>query len=214
MNHLVLRIPTRARYGLIAACALLFFSIDAIAQLSPLPPAATPGGALPALPEPQLPQLVEEGAFPVPPNPERPIGEDEGDRIFVQEFTLDGVIDRPEHGISIEELVELIEELRITAQGLDVVGKDGFTEDERAEVVEFFQRVVSLREDDDFLYEDYNDLVTRLRDERIVRRSGLTIGQLQRVADQVTAYYRNKGFILAQAYIPIAIENANLEYLH
>ena len=59
-----------------------------------------------------------------------------------------------------EELEKLIEQVRIESQGLNVVGADGFTEDERKEVMEFFKRVVALQEFDDFLYEDYNDLVT------------------------------------------------------
>ncbi|MBT6277337.1 MAG: ShlB/FhaC/HecB family hemolysin secretion/activation protein, partial [Chromatiales bacterium] len=190
--------------GMFARRALVGFvaALGAMGVSAQLPPAATPGGALPALPNTPTPQFLEDGAFPIPPSPERPMRDEDGDRIFVQEFAIEGVSDRPEHGVSIEDLVELLENTRINSQGLDKVGSDGFTEDERKEVVEFFQRVVSLREFDDFLYEDYNDLVTRLREERFSRRSGLTIVQLQRVADQVTAYYRSKGFILAQAFIP------------
>lgn len=167
-----------------------------------LPAAATPGGALPELPTEPLPVLVDEAAFPVPPSPERPFGVDDGDRIFVESFELTGVQARPELGIDPAELEKLVEQVRIEAQGLDTVGEDGFTDDDRAQVMAFFKRVVELREFDDFLYEDYNDLVTRLREERLTRRAGLTIGQLQQVADRVTKFYKDKGFVLAQAFIP------------
>lgn len=167
-----------------------------------VPDAATPGGVSPEPPVAPLPVLPDAAAFPIPPSPERPFGVEDGDRIFVDSFELDGVVERPEQGIVLDELRALIEAVRRESQGLDVVGEDGFTDDERAAVLGFFQRVVALREFDDFLYEDYNDLVTKLREDRIERNAGLTIGQLQQVADRVTSYYRDKGFILAQAFIP------------
>ena len=50
--------------------------------------------------------------------------------------------------------------------------------------------------------DDYEALVDKLREERLDREVGMTIGQMQEVANAVTQYYRNAGFILAQAYIP------------
>ena len=185
--------------GCIAASAV---SAQTAPTTAPTPAAATPGGALPSLPDEPLPGLLDDAAFPIPPSAERPFGPEDGDRIFVNAFELSGVLDRPETGVTLEELEKLIEQVRIESQGLNVVGADGFTEDERKEVMEFFKRVVALQEFDDFLYEDYNDLVTRLREERLTRRAGLTIGQLQQVADRVTKYYKDKGFLLAQAFIP------------
>ena len=49
---------------------------------------------------------------------------------------------------------------------------------------------------------DYEVLVDRLREERLDRDTGMTIGQMQEVANAVTQYYRDAGFILAQAFIP------------
>jgi hemolysin activation/secretion protein len=37
----------------------------------------------------------------------------------------------------------------------------------------------------------------------------MTIGQMQEVANAVTQYYRNAGFILAQAFIPAQEVSAN-----
>jgi hemolysin activation/secretion protein len=190
------------RRGLVIGLGLMALAFGPVSIAQTLPAAATPGGALPDLRDEPLPALLEEGAFPIPPSPERPFGVEDGDRIFVESFALLGVEERPELGISTEELQKLIDQVRISAQGLDQVGPDGFTVEEKSQVIEFFKRVVALREFDDFLYEDYNDLVTRLREERLVRNAGLTIGQLQQVADRVTKYYKDKGFLLAQAFIP------------
>ena len=169
---------------------------------SPDPRWCNRGRCYPELPAEPLPEPVEDAAFPIPPVPERPFGVEEGDRIFVESFEIRGANARPKHGIALEELSDLVEKIRIEGQGLGEVGEDGFTEDERKEVLSFFKRVVELREFDDYLYDDYSDLVTQLREERLVRRAGLTIGQLQEVADQVTKYYKDKGFVLAQAFIP------------
>lgn len=190
---------TASTLGVVGMLGILLGVPPAVGQV--LPDAATPG-ALPGLPGEPLPGLLEPGAFPIPPSPERPFGVEDGDRIFVEAFKLVGVEARPEYGIDIEELKRLVEEVRRTTQGLDKVGEDGFTEDERVQVLGFFKRVVALREFDDFLYEDYNDLVTTLREERLARNAGLTIGQLQQVADRITKYYKDKGFLLAQAFIP------------
>ena len=35
------------------------------------------------------------------------------------------------------------------------------------------------------------------------RPEGFTVGRLQEVADDVTRYYRDKGLILAQAFVPV-----------
>src|SRR5690606_11797266 len=44
--------------------------------------------------------------------------------------------------------------------------------------------------------------IDQLRLQRLDRNQGLTIGQLQLVADEITRYYREKGFFLARAVIP------------
>jgi hemolysin activation/secretion protein len=42
-----------------------------------------------------------------------------------------------------------------------------------------------------------------LEDKRQERKEGFSIGRLQEVADSVTKYYRDRGLILAQAFIPV-----------
>ncbi|SFC49510.1 Hemolysin activation/secretion protein [Marinospirillum celere] len=48
-----------------------------------------------------------------------------------------------------------------------------------------------------------DELETLLEEARADRPDGFTIGQLERVADKVTNYYRSRGLILAKAVIPV-----------
>src|SRR5215469_5966944 len=48
----------------------------------------------------------------------------------------------------------------------------------------------------------YQEFIQQLMLERLQRLQGLTIGQLQQVADTVTKYYHDKGYFLARAVIP------------
>ena len=167
-----------------------------------LPGAATPGGALPEIPDTDfsIPASPDE-LFPIPPVIDRPLGVEDGERLFVAKFLLKGTIDRPDLGILKADLRKMLEESRVLTQGLDKVGPDGFTDEERQEIAAFMRVVVEDPEWDNQLA-DYEVLVDRLREERLDRDTGMTIGQMQDVANAVTQYYRNAGFVLAQAFIP------------
>ena len=182
-------------------CAALAGAAFAAAP-PPLPPGATPGGALPPpIPDALFPPTPELGAFPVPPAVERPLGVEEGDRVFVGSFDLKGIAERPAKGIVLQEIEDIIENLRLEKQGLKEIGDDGFTPGETEQVAMFMRKVVD-NPDLDMLFEEYQALVDKLRLEKLKRDAGMTIGQMQQVADAITEYYRNAGFVLAQAYIP------------
>jgi len=168
----------------------------------PPPPGASPGGALPRIePPPPGDAAAPAQAFPIPPAVERPLAEDEGQRLFVERFDLDGVTHRPQAGIDVAELARLVEELRVQRQELDRVGADGFTDEERAEITAFMREVVA-DPDRDYLGPEYEALVDRLRELKAERDAGMTVGQMQQIANAVTEYYRSAGYVLAQAFIP------------
>ena len=54
----------------------------------------------------------------------------------------------------------------------------------------------------DYLGPEYEALVDLLRELKQERDAGMTVGQMQQVADAVTEYYRSAGYVLAQAFIP------------
>ncbi|MBM0106710.1 ShlB/FhaC/HecB family hemolysin secretion/activation protein [Steroidobacter sp. S1-65] len=114
-----------------------------------VPPAATPGGALPRV-EPAVPKVeAREDLFTIPRVYDRPLGLDEGPRIVVKAFRLVGAVDRPAHGVTIAEATSLLEAARLEQPP-----------------------------------------------------EGFSINQLQEVASKVATYYRERGYILAQAFVP------------
>ena len=186
-------------------CRAIFVALAALAHTpavaQQLPGAATPGGALPELPDVDFSTPVApETLFPIPLVIDRPLDVNDGERLFVSKFLLKGSVDRPGQGILQADLKKLLEDDRVSVQGLDEVGPDGFTDEERHEIASFMRAVIEDPEWDNKLA-DYELLVDRLRDEQLNRDVGMTIGQMQELANAVTQYYRNAGFILAQAFI-------------
>ena len=129
-----------------SVCAMLmtFFAVQVNAAEN-IPAAATPGAAMPRLQQPSF-TTERMPAVVIPALRERPLGADEGPKITVKQFELEGVVDRPGL-IKVTEVKELVES------------------------------------------------------QRQKWASGMTMGQIQLVADEVTTYYRNHGLILARAYI-------------
>jgi hemolysin activation/secretion protein len=80
---------------------------------------------------------------------DRPLALDEGPRIVVKSFRLQGAVDRPERNVTVAEAQALLEAARAAQPA-----------------------------------------------------QGFTVNQLQEVADKVAAYYREHGYILAQAFVP------------
>lgn len=115
-----------------------------------LPDAARPGAIRPGEDRKQIPrEPPPEPLFDVPPVADRPLEIDEGEKIVVARFVLDGVEDRPEHDIAVSAIEALVEA------------------------------------------------------RREARPEGFTVGRLQELADEITAYYRERGLILAQAFVPV-----------
>lgn len=114
-----------------------------------VPPAATPGGALPRV-EPAVPKVESpDELFTIPRVYDRPLGLDEGPRIVVKALRLVGAVDRPAHGVTVADATAVLEAARL---------------EQPAE--------------------------------------GFSINQLQEVASKVATYYREHGYILAQAFVP------------
>lgn len=166
--------------------------------------------AAPPVPLPDIPeQLIDLADFEeeipefpaIPPAVQRPLGEEDGERIFVNQFEVLGITDRPEHGITFKAIADMLEDIRIERQNLKGLDKHGFTKEERDDIGKFLNSVVDSP-DLDMGFDAYQQLVDKLRAQKAERLTGLTIGQLQKVADEVTKLYRQQGFILAQAFVP------------
>ncbi len=167
-----------------------------------LPSAATPGGASPRAGEAAPAPGERPNIFLIPPMMDRPLGLKEGDRLLVRQFSLRGVIDHPEYGIYADEVRAIVEQLRQSRQKIDKTAVDGFTDKELSQGAELLRNLVDSSSDQ--LSEDdiarIKAVIDKLRSDKLSR--SLTIGQLQEIANEITRYYRQRGFILARAYIP------------
>jgi hemolysin activation/secretion protein len=93
--------------------------------------------------------MAQEYSLDIPPLIERPLGLDEGPKVRVIEFNVEGAVDREERNLHVADINALLT-TKLAVQPLE----------------------------------------------------GFTINQLQAIADDITLYYRNHGFILAQAVVP------------
>jgi hemolysin activation/secretion protein len=102
-------VRTDAKSIALSVLAASLFPLAAPAQPVPhLPDAATPGGARPYLGRDQRPLMAQEYNLDIPPLVERPPGLEEGPRVRVIEFNVTGATDRPERGISTEDIQSLL----------------------------------------------------------------------------------------------------------
>ncbi len=201
--------------GLRAAIAMACtaaFAAGAQAQTPQVPPGGQPGAQQPRDITPALPVVREPFAFNIPPVIERPLGAEAGPRIFVNRFVVESVLDDPQGAdlspdmreridSQVRAAVDLVERERFLRQRQDEIGPDGFSDDERQRVIEFMERITRDLNPDRSL-EEYQRLVDDIRMSRQERASGLTIGQIAAIADEVTNLYRQNGYILARAIVP------------
>ena len=178
----------------------------------PLPAGAQPGGAQPVMPPPTIPIPETNIDLSVPPVYERPLGAEEGARVFVKKFVITGVIGDRKAGVDpadiqaavdarFGDIEKTVEQERLTKQNLEKQGPEGFTPDEQDKIIKFMQGAVRTQSPDE-QQKAYQDFIRQLMLERLQRLQGLTIGQLQQVADTITKFYHDRGYFLARAVIP------------
>jgi len=164
-----------------------------------LPDAATPGGALPRSLEKRTTIIDDSDKLLIPRVIDRPLGIDGGERVKVREFIIKGTKSYPAYKIRKEDLAFIAEVNRVERQRLGEADMKGFTREEVDDIAEFIRQLVeepNQRPTSATLWK----LVFKLR--RAEWSRGLTMGQMQEVADEITRYYRRHGLILATAFVP------------
>lgn len=138
--------------------------------------------------------------MPVPPVREREIvyGAEELDQRYpVEGVLIEGVVPYPALGITTENIQALIDR-RVQEEADIELNEYGFTDRDMNDIARELREIVDRggadQEDIDFLVK----LVAELE----FKRGWLTVEQLDRIALSVTEYYRERGFILATAFIP------------
>lgn len=116
----------------LCVCGMLItflFATRMYAAVGPLPGAATPGGAMPRIQEPTVPGESALPSVVIPPLRERPLDAEEGAKIMVKQFELEGVVARPGL-IDVVEVQELVENQRQKWLGKMTMGQLQLVADE------------------------------------------------------------------------------------
>lgn len=123
-----------------------------------------------------------------------------GPRLNVREFRIQGIVEYPERGISRAELIQRVEGIRFELMEEGEMLESGYSLDELGELSDLIAEIEEETKDQHVGPVEVQRLVFLIRDQR--RRRGITLGMIESVADTITRYYRERGFILAKAYIP------------
>lgn len=123
-----------------------------------------------------------------------------GPRLNVKEFRLQGLVEYPELGINRSELIQRVEAIRFDLMEEGEFTNSGYTLDELGELSDLMAEIEKETEAEHVGPLEVQKLVFLIREQR--RKRGITLGMIETVADTITQYYREKGFILAKAYIP------------
>lgn len=128
------------------------------------------------------------------PNPEA------GPRLNVKEFRVQGLVEYPELGVTRQNIINRVEKIRFDMMNEDRLLDSGYTPEEIAQVSDLVADIEKSTQDRHVTPVEVQRLVFLIREQR--RKRGITVGMIETVADTITRYYRERGFILAKAYIP------------
>lgn len=151
----------------------------------------------------EIPQIEKKSLLEdlsVPSVRERDPDPQSGPRLNVKKFKLEGIVEYPELGITRQDLDTLIENIRAELMQDYKVLKSGFTKSEIEQVTKLVGEIEEKTTDRHVNELDLQKLVWLVREQRSNR--GITLGTIETVADRITRFYRERGFILAKAYIP------------
>lgn len=164
------------------------------------------------MPPPVLPPPTSNLQINVPPVAERPLQASQGARVIVRKFVITGVIGDRQAGIvpqdiqsavdqRFAQLQKLVEQQRERMQHQQAPGSGGFTPAEQEKINKFMQGMPKTQTPAE-QQKAYQQFIQQLELERQQQIRGLTVGQLQEIADEVTRYYHDRGYFLARAVIP------------
>jgi len=123
-----------------------------------------------------------------------------GPRLAVKEFRVQGLVEYPDLGITRDAINKLVDKIRFDLMAEDKLLDSGYTLDELGGLSDL---LVDIEEDTVKRHVtpiEVQKLVWLIREQR--KKRGITLGQIESIADQITKFYRQRGFILAKAYIP------------
>jgi hemolysin activation/secretion protein len=123
-----------------------------------------------------------------------------GPRLSISEFRLQGMVEFPELGITLQEVSRMVENIRFDMMDEEKLLESGFTLEELGALSKLLGEVEEETVGRHVTSLEVQRLVWLVREQRLKR--GITLGMIETIADKITRYYRERGFILAKAYIP------------
>lgn len=150
------------------------------------------------VPEPENDILLKD--LDIPPVRDRNPNPEAGPRLNVTAFRVQGVVEFPELGITYRSVIELIENIRYDMMKEGELLYSGYTLEELSQLQDLIGEIEKETRGQHVEPVDVQRLVFLIREQR--RSRGVTLGMLETVADQITDYYRQRGFVLAKAFIP------------
>ena len=132
----------------------------------------------------------------VPPVSKRVYGGQEK-RLPVFGVVIDGIVPYPKRGITRKKIQAIIDKRYNQEKGIDL-DDNGFTKGDYAAIGHFLREMMDRGGWDQ---DDLNNLVKLIQKQNF-ERGWITVEQLDNIAQAVTDYYREQGFILATAFVP------------
>lgn len=136
----------------------------------------------------------------VPPVRERDPNPQSGQRIWVKEIKVQGVVERPGYGLLKKDIDAYVENLRRLAMREKELLEYGYSLEDLAAIADLMVEIDAANNMEQVTEPDVQRLVWLVRD--LKERRGLTLGQIEAIAEQLTIYYRKRGFFLTKVYIP------------
>ena len=123
-----------------------------------------------------------------------------GPRLAIKEFRIQGLVEYPELGITREVINKMVEHIRRDLMAEGKLLSSGYTIKELGQLSDLLIDIEDETIKRHVTPLEVQRLVWLVRDQRSKR--GIHLGQIEAIADQITRFYRERGFILAKAYIP------------
>ncbi len=136
----------------------------------------------------------------IPPVVDRNPDPQAGPRIWVNSFKLDSLAEFPEDGVTRDAVGRLVEQLRFDAMKLKEHIAYGYGRQDLVDIAQIIADIEARGVFAEVTPLDVETLMEIVSEQRLQR--GLTHGQIEEIAQAVTRYYREHGYILARAYIP------------
>ncbi len=123
-----------------------------------------------------------------------------GPRLSVREFRVQGLVEYPELGVTRDAINRMVNHIRRDLMGDDKLLPQGYTIKEIGEVTDLLVEIEDQTRNRHVTSIELQRLVWLVREQR--EKRGIHLGQIEAIADQITGFYRDRGFILAKAFIP------------